>query len=174
MSGVRFCGAPSHHWSGFSLWLSVVPVPAYGYSLAAPYGPCCTAICNPENADVPVRLPSWPQRGPRGPLVRCAECLRVYARRVGDGDVEALALMLGFADELDIAIAEAVKDLRAYGYSWAEIGCGSTSPARPRNNAGEHLDSEPAQGGPGYPLRGFRISRRTQSGRLRAIFLWCL
>ncbi len=48
--------------------------------------------------------------------------LRAYARRVGDGDVEALALMLGLAEEIDTAIAEAVKGLRAYGYSWAEIG----------------------------------------------------
>ena len=48
--------------------------------------------------------------------------LRAYSRRVGDGDVEALALMLGLADEIDTAIAEAIKGLRAYGYSWAEIG----------------------------------------------------
>jgi hypothetical protein len=48
--------------------------------------------------------------------------LRAYARRVGDGDVEALVLMLGLADEIDTAIAEAVKGLRDCGYSWAEIG----------------------------------------------------
>jgi hypothetical protein len=48
--------------------------------------------------------------------------LRAYSRRVGDGDVEALALMLGLAEEIDAAIAEAVKGLRACGYSWAEIG----------------------------------------------------
>ena len=47
---------------------------------------------------------------------------RAYARSVGDGDVEALALMAGLADEIDTAIAEAVKGLRARGYSWAEIG----------------------------------------------------
>jgi hypothetical protein len=47
--------------------------------------------------------------------------LRVYRRRVGDGDVEALALMLGLADEIDTAIAEAAKGLRDRGYSWAEI-----------------------------------------------------
>jgi hypothetical protein len=34
----------------------------------------------------------------------------------------ALALMLGLAEEIDTAIAEAVKGLRACGYSWAEIG----------------------------------------------------
>jgi hypothetical protein len=48
--------------------------------------------------------------------------LRAYARRVGDGDVEALALMHGLADEIDTAIAEAVKGLRTCGYSWIEIG----------------------------------------------------
>jgi len=47
--------------------------------------------------------------------------LRAYTLRVGDGDVEALALMLGLADEIDTAIAEAVKGLRDCGYSWAEI-----------------------------------------------------
>jgi len=45
-----------------------------------------------------------------------------YARRVGDGDVEALVLMVGLAEETDAAIAEAVRGLRACGYSWAEIG----------------------------------------------------
>ena len=48
--------------------------------------------------------------------------LHAYSRRVGDGDVEALALMLGLAEEIDTAIAEAVTGLRACGYSWAEIG----------------------------------------------------
>jgi hypothetical protein len=48
--------------------------------------------------------------------------LRAYSRRVGDGDVEALALMVGLADEIDAAIAETVKGLRTRGYSLAEIG----------------------------------------------------
>ena len=48
--------------------------------------------------------------------------LRAYSRRVGDGDVDALALMLGLAEEIDTAITEAVKGLRDCGYSWAEIG----------------------------------------------------
>ncbi len=30
--------------------------------------------------------------------------------------------MLGLAEEIDTAIAEAVKGLRGCGYSWAEIG----------------------------------------------------
>jgi len=48
--------------------------------------------------------------------------LRAYARRVGNGDVEALIPLADLADEIDTAIAEAVKGLRAFGYSWAEIG----------------------------------------------------
>jgi hypothetical protein len=48
--------------------------------------------------------------------------LRAYARRVADGDVEALILMTSLADEIDTAIGQAVTGLRAVGYSWAEIG----------------------------------------------------
>ena len=53
---------------------------------------------------------------------RLESILRAYSRRVGDGDVEALALMLGLAEEIDAAVAEAVTGLYAYGYSRAEIG----------------------------------------------------
>jgi hypothetical protein len=45
--------------------------------------------------------------------------------------------MLGLADEIDTAIAEAVKGLRAYSYSWAEIVLASASPARPPSSDGE-------------------------------------
>ena len=48
--------------------------------------------------------------------------LRAYARRVADGDVEALTLMTDLAAEIDTAISQAVAGLRAFGYSWAEIG----------------------------------------------------
>jgi hypothetical protein len=48
--------------------------------------------------------------------------LRAYSRRVGNGDVEALTLLVGLADEIDAAMAEAVKGLRGEGYSWADIG----------------------------------------------------
>jgi hypothetical protein len=48
--------------------------------------------------------------------------LRAYARRVADGDVEALILMTSLADEIDTAIGQAVTGLRQFGYSWAEIG----------------------------------------------------
>ena len=48
--------------------------------------------------------------------------LRAYARRVADGDVEALTLMLGLSADIDTAIAQAVTGLKESGYSWAEIG----------------------------------------------------
>jgi hypothetical protein len=47
--------------------------------------------------------------------------LRAYARRVADGDVEALIAMTGLAREMDAAISQAVMGLRGFGYSWAEI-----------------------------------------------------
>ena len=48
--------------------------------------------------------------------------------------MEAFILMTGLADEIDAATAEAVKGLRAYGYSWAEIGSrlGITRQAAPQ------------------------------------------
>ena len=48
--------------------------------------------------------------------------LRAYARRVADGDVEALTLMLGLSAEIDDAIGQAVKGLRKFGYSWTDVG----------------------------------------------------
>jgi hypothetical protein len=68
--------------------------------------------------------PKRPQRQVENAEYAAFVCriLRAYSRRVGDGDVEALVLMLGLAEEIDAAIAEAVKGLRARGYSWAEIG----------------------------------------------------
>ena len=48
--------------------------------------------------------------------------LRAYARRVADGDVEALIAMTDLSAEIDAAISQAVTGLRAVGYSWAEIG----------------------------------------------------
>ncbi|WP_216847638.1 AsnC family protein [Arthrobacter sp. SLBN-53] len=47
--------------------------------------------------------------------------VRAYARRVGDGDVEALPELLALAGEVDAAIAKSVDGLRNAGYSWAEI-----------------------------------------------------
>jgi DNA-directed RNA polymerase specialized sigma24 family protein len=48
--------------------------------------------------------------------------LRAYSRRVGAGDVETLADMVGLLNELETAIRHAIVGLRGFGYSWAEIG----------------------------------------------------
>jgi ribosomal protein S20 len=48
--------------------------------------------------------------------------LRACARRIADGDVEALTRMTDLASEIDTAIGQAVIGLRGSGYSWAEIG----------------------------------------------------
>jgi hypothetical protein len=47
--------------------------------------------------------------------------IRAYARRIADGDIEALTAMTTLAADLDEAITDAVTGLRAYGYSWADI-----------------------------------------------------
>ena len=81
------------------------------------------AVTRPDSVKVgltPKRPRQQIENDEYGAFVR--RILRAYSRRVGDGDVEALALMLGLAEEIDTAIAEAVKDLRRCGYSWAEIG----------------------------------------------------
>jgi hypothetical protein len=63
--------------------------------------------------------------------------LRSYARRVAAGDIEALVAVTTLAADIDTAIGQAVTGLREHGYSWADIGTGSASPARPPSSAGE-------------------------------------
>lgn len=48
--------------------------------------------------------------------------IRAHGRRVADGDVEALRDLIALSTVIDQAICEAVTGLRAFGYSWAEIG----------------------------------------------------
>jgi hypothetical protein len=48
--------------------------------------------------------------------------LRAYSRRIASGDIDALTQMTSLAAEMDAAIAQAVAGLRAFGYSWADIG----------------------------------------------------
>ena len=85
-----------------------------------------THPAGPDSPDT-VKTTLTPDRAPR--VVQNDEyaafarrVLRAYARRVADGDVEALTLMLGLSAEIDTAIAQAVTGLRGSGYSWAEIG----------------------------------------------------
>ncbi|MGC5333040.1 hypothetical protein [Micromonospora sp. DT62] len=48
--------------------------------------------------------------------------IRAHGRRVATGDVEALRDLVALSTDLDQAITDAVIGLRAFGYSWAEIG----------------------------------------------------
>ena len=108
------------------------------------------AVSQPDGTSPAARLPRprtvkaglTPKRPRRqiendeyGAFVR--RILRAYSRRVGDGDVEALALMLGLAEEIDTAIAEAVKDLRRLRLLLGRDRLPArASPARPPSNAG--------------------------------------
>ncbi|MEH1011720.1 hypothetical protein V6U90_01130 [Micromonospora sp. CPCC 206060] len=48
--------------------------------------------------------------------------IRAHGRRVASGDVEALRDLVGLSEVIDQALTDAVQGLRAFGYSWAEIG----------------------------------------------------
>lgn len=48
--------------------------------------------------------------------------IRAYGRRVSEGDVDALPELIELSASVDEAITNAVKGLRAFGYSWTEIG----------------------------------------------------
>jgi hypothetical protein len=82
---------------------------------ASPAGP--NTVKNPLTPDRAERLV---ENGEYAAFAR--RVLRAYARRVVAGDVEALIMMTGLADEIDTAISQAVMGLREFGYSWAEIG----------------------------------------------------
>ncbi|HEU5129309.1 MAG TPA: hypothetical protein VFU12_15100 [Glycomyces sp.] len=47
--------------------------------------------------------------------------IRAYGKRVAGGDVDALPELIELSASLDEAITDAVKGLRAFGYSWTEI-----------------------------------------------------
>ena len=47
--------------------------------------------------------------------------LKAYARRVADGDIEALHQLALFVSDVDDATREAVAGLRRWGYSWHDI-----------------------------------------------------
>lgn len=47
--------------------------------------------------------------------------IRAYARRVANGDVEALSDMVQLSAALDAALQDAANGLHDFGYSWTEI-----------------------------------------------------
>ena len=50
--------------------------------------------------------------------------MKAYAKRIGDGDIGALADLAAVRDAVDDALAAAVANLRAepHAYSWTQIG----------------------------------------------------
>jgi hypothetical protein len=44
-----------------------------------------------------------------------------HGRRVGTGDVDALADLVALSEHIDRAIGDAITGLRAFGYSWSDI-----------------------------------------------------
>jgi hypothetical protein len=47
--------------------------------------------------------------------------IRAYSRRVASGDIEAITTMVHLADHLEDATRQAINELNAFGYSWADI-----------------------------------------------------
>ena len=47
--------------------------------------------------------------------------IRAYSRRVAAGDIEAITTMVRLADDLEDATRQAINELNAFGYSWADI-----------------------------------------------------
>jgi hypothetical protein len=66
--------------------------------------------------------PAGPTRPHQPPTAFIRRILCACSRRVGDGDVEALDLMLGLAEGIDTAIAEARHGPAHLRLFWAELG----------------------------------------------------
>lgn len=45
-----------------------------------------------------------------------------HGRRVARGDIEGLGALAALADDVDVALFEAIRGLRRAGFSWADIG----------------------------------------------------
>lgn len=88
--------------------------------MTAASSPMCDVTAAPDR---PVRQDKVENDAFAGFLRRA---IRAFGRRVGDGDVDGLRLMLDARDQLDEAIQAAVDELRSdrWSYSWAEIARG--------------------------------------------------
>ena len=77
----------------------------------------------PKNTVKPALTPNRPPRVVENDQYAAflKRVLRAYARRIADGDIEALTHLTALSDQLDQAIADAVDGLHHYGYSWADI-----------------------------------------------------
>jgi hypothetical protein len=51
----------------------------------------------------------------------CRRILAAHARRIADGDIDGLAALVTLAGDVDQAIDDAVRGIRAAGYSWTDV-----------------------------------------------------
>jgi hypothetical protein len=51
----------------------------------------------------------------------CRRILAAHARRIADGDIDGLAALVTLAGDVDQAINDAVRGIRAAGYSWTDV-----------------------------------------------------
>lgn len=70
----------------------------------------------------PARTTRQPHRENGKFVAFVRRAIRAFARRVGDGDIEALADLVNLRADVDAAIDAALIGLRQFGYSHAEIG----------------------------------------------------
>jgi hypothetical protein len=47
--------------------------------------------------------------------------IAAHGRRIARGDIEGLATLADLADDINIALQDAITGLRAAGFSWADI-----------------------------------------------------
>jgi hypothetical protein len=85
-----------------------------------------TYATRPDEHLPPVKKPLTPKRPYR--VVENDEyaaflrrVIRAYSRRVASGDIEAITTMAALADDLEDATRQAINELNAFGYSWADI-----------------------------------------------------
>jgi hypothetical protein len=82
---------------------------------------------NAAEKQSPTRRPTAPRKRRRSAVENpdyaafATRIIRAHARRIADGDVDALAGLLHLAHELDAATQTAVNGLRTFGYSWNDI-----------------------------------------------------
>jgi hypothetical protein len=94
-------------------------------------------------------------------VVRACSC------RVGDGDAEVLIFLVGLAGEIDAAMAEAVKGLRAHGCSWTGISArlGISGQAAQQRGGASHGAAAPGSHPGLQPYLWWRRAERLRDGR---------
>jgi hypothetical protein len=82
---------------------------------------------NRASEPAPVRGPGRRSRARRGPVENtdyaafATRVIRAHARRVTEGDIDALPDLTNLSTEVEEAIRTAITGLRTHGYSWTDI-----------------------------------------------------